>query len=834
VTAPRRRLAPSFVRTTVALALAGGSLTVATALPAEAADPTTIQLLGINDFHGRIDNAITPTFATTIEQLRLEDPNGDGSATALVGAGDLIGASLFASSSQQDNPTIDVLNALGLDASAVGNHEFDQGFSDLTDRVIPAAEWQYLGANVYDAGTTDPALPEYAILDVDGVKVGVIGAVTEETPSLVSPAGVADLDFGDPVEAVNRVAAEIDSQVDVTVATFHEGSASGATYEEAVAAGGPFAEIVEDTAPSVDVIFTGHTHRAYAFNAPIPGEDGETRPVLQTGSYAANVGKVTVTVDTDTNAVSAYTMENRARVAAADQTLPVVAEVTSITSEAVTESAAIGNRPVGEVTADVARAMVNPTTDDRGLESSLSNLVANALRDSLASTQAGADLGVVNPGGVRADLTYAGNTADNPANTDGVVTYAEANGVLPFVNSLGTVTLTGAELKQVLEQQWQPAGASRPFLHLGLSDNVQTTFDPTQPEGSRITSVLIDGEPLVPGDEYRVATFSFLAAGGDNFTAFQQGTFVDSGLVDRDAWIAYLGDNSPVSPSFARRQVQESGLPATVSAGEDVSFTLSKLDMTSVAGSVANTEVEVSLRPAGGGERIAVDTYDVTGGVATVAFTPPVDLVGDYTVVAVAKPTGTTVGTGLARAVIQTTAVKAVYGKPSSLSITIDSAPEAVGDVEVLKGNRSLGTATLSGGTASVPLGATVLRPGKHTLRVEYAGSDDVAPASTTLTLQVAKANAKVSATSRPVEVRVDRTRAKVTAVVSTTGFTPAGRIEVRTGGEVVGRGTLSGGKAVVEIKPFRSTGKHTVVVKYLGSSLAKSASDSLTIRVTK
>ena len=203
-----------------------------------------------------------------------------------------------------------MLNALGLDASAVGNHEFDQGWADLATDVIGPdgarnAQWDYLGANVYAKGTTDPVLPEYAMFEVDGVDVGVIGAVTEETGSLVSPGGIADIEFGDPVEAVNRVAAELsdgdpaNGEADVIVASFHAGASQGTgrrTTRAEIAKGGEFAEMA-NLDPAVDVIFNGHTHQVYAWDAPVPGEPGKTRPIVQTGQYGANVGQVKLTVD---------------------------------------------------------------------------------------------------------------------------------------------------------------------------------------------------------------------------------------------------------------------------------------------------------------------------------------------------------------------------------------------------------------------------------------------------------------------------------------------------------------------------------------------------------
>ncbi|WP_454041653.1 ExeM/NucH family extracellular endonuclease [Cellulosimicrobium sp. Marseille-Q8652] len=647
---------------------------------------TTIDLLAINDFHGRIEPYVTNrttgvvtnntlSFAGTVEQLRAENPDG----TAFVSAGDNIGASLFASSSQDDQPTIDVLNALDLATSAVGNHEFDRGFDDLTGRVADAAEWSYLGANVYDKGTQNPALPEYDVVEIDGVQVGFVGVVTEETPSLVTPSGIADLDFGDPVEALNRVTAQLqdgddaNGEADVVVALVHEGAGAGtpdgSTLEEEVAAGGVFADIVTGTDPRVAAFFTGHTHKQYAWEAPVPGVEGATRPILQTGSYGEFVGRITLTVDTETGEVVDHAAVNVPRTSTPweqlVQTYPRVQAVKDVLDPALAEAEVIGSQPVGEVTADITTAwtggsyvdgvyvappVTNPPTgarDDRASESTLGNLVANSLRDTLADpARGGADIGVVNPGGLRSDLLVG---------ADGVITYAEANAVLPFVNNLWTVTLTGEQVVEMLEQQWQTDAngnrPSRPYLALGLSDNVSwtaSTADPNAAPGDNVLTVTIDGEPIDPDGEYRVATFSFLATGGDNFRVFTEGTDPrDSGLVDRDAWIAYLSGNSPLSPSFARSRVVVDALPGPVTAGEDVSVALSRLDLTSL-GSPQNTAVTGYLVPADGtfdpeNPGDPVGTATVTDGAVTLTATVPADAAeGAYDLWVVSEPSGTT------------------------------------------------------------------------------------------------------------------------------------------------------------------------------------------------
>lgn len=622
-----------------------------------------LDLVAINDFHGRIDGN-TVKFAGTVEQIRAQNPDG----TAFVSAGDNIGASLFASALQQDQPTIDVLNALGLKASAVGNHEFDQGMSDLTGRVTDAADWAHLGANVYDEATGEPALPEYEVVPVNGVDVGFVGVVTAETPTLVTPAGIEGLEFGDPVEAINRVTDDLldgdasNGEADVVVALAHEGAGmgtpEGSSLEEEVAAGGPFAALVQDTDPRVAAIFTGHTHKVYAWDAPVPGADGKTRPIVQTGDYGGNLGHVSLTVDTETFEITDYKVENIARTSTpADELIasyPVVAEVDEIVTAALAAAEEIGAQPVGEVTADVTTAFAGGSyTDgvytggergDRASESALGNLVANSLRDSLAADErGGADIGVVNPGGLRNELYYG---------DDGVITYAEANSVLPFVNNLWTTTLTGAQLDTLLEQQWQTDvngnRPSRPYLALGLSDNVSytvSTADPNATPGDNVSSITIDGVPVDPAAEYRVATFSFLISGGDNFRVFTEGTDGrDSGLIDRDAWISYLEEASPITPSFARTRTVTTTLPGTVEAGASTDLSLSGLDLTSL-GSPQNTAVEAFLVPSGGeaAEGVSLGTATVADGATTFSVTVPADTApGAYQLLVTASPSGTT------------------------------------------------------------------------------------------------------------------------------------------------------------------------------------------------
>ncbi|MGW9415937.1 ExeM/NucH family extracellular endonuclease [Arthrobacter cupressi] len=625
----------------------------------ETPDSVDLQFLGINDFHGRID-ANTVLFASTIEKLRAE-ANG---STAFISAGDNIGASLFASAIAKDQPTIDVLNALELRASAVGNHEFDGGWADLRDRVIAGganAKFPMLGANVYQKGTTTPVLPEYTVLDMNGIKVAVIGTVTQEVPTLVTPSGISDLDFGDPVDAINRVASKIKAEklADVIVVENHDGAGAGtpegATLEQEVAAGGPFAKLVKETSPDVAAIFTGHTHKEYAWDAPVYDATGQptakTRPIVQTGNYGENIGRITLTVDTASKAVTAYTAGNVKRITTdLSGTYSRVAQVKTIVDKALAEAAAVGNQPVGAVTADITTAFTPdpaggaPKRDDRASESTLGNLVADSLVDTLKAPElGGAEIGVVNPGGLRNELYYA---------PDGTITYAEANAVLPFVNNLWTTSLTGAQFKTLLEQQWQtnPDGTvpSRPYLQLGLSRNVNYTYDGARPAGDRVTSIRVAGELVDPAKSYRIGTFSFLAAGGDNFRIFKEGANTkDSGLVDRDAWIKYLQNHKPVSPDFARRSVAVvNSTPAEVKGGDAMTLAVSRLDLTSL-GSPVNKSLTAVFTDAKG-VATQLGSVPVSGGAAAVELKVPASAAaGTGTLVLTAVESGTVVKTAV-------------------------------------------------------------------------------------------------------------------------------------------------------------------------------------------
>jgi len=811
--------------------------------PAQAADPVTINLIGINDFHGRID-ANTVKFAGTVEKIRQE---GGSDKSLLISAGDNVSASLFASATQGDIPTIDVLNAIGLDASAAGNHEFDKGADDLVGRLSDAADFPFLAANVFRNGA--PLLDTSATFDVSGVKVAVVGAVTEETLALVSPGGMAGVTITDPTDAINDTVAELEAlpaaeKPDVIVASIHEGAPDGTqTYDYEVAHSAVFKEIAEQTSPDVDAIFMGHTHQTYTYDAPIPGRPGKTRPLIQTGNYGANVGNIKLTVDPDTGEVASYTQKNVARTTDSDDALvaayPDVKNVQTITNAALAFADQKGKEVVGEVTADITTAFTGTTRDDRASESTLGNLVADALVAKVKESPAGdgATIGVVNPGGLRDELRFAGAGGTN---VDGAITYAEANAVLPFVNQLNAVNLTGASFKKALEQQWQRDAAgnvpSRSYLQLGLSKNVRYTFDPTLPEGSRITSVTVDGQPLDLAKTYKIATFSFLATGGDNFRAFTEGTTADTGLVDYEAWIDYLGEASPVSPDFARRSVQTTGVKSSYGVGSAVSFTLGKLDLTSL-GSPANTSVSSKLLY-GDGQTRSLGSRSVAGGTsAPIAFTLPAGASGAMTVESTVYPSGTkvTVPLDVTGASVSAPSLSATFGDevPVAVSVTGPVGTPS-GTIVLKKGDTEVGTGTLAAGTTTIPVDTEDLGAGVNALTIAYAGDGSYKATTGTVTVTVAQAGTTTSAPD-PAPTKVSDDAAVDVTVESANGTTPTGQVTVSEGGTELGSATLEGGKATVDAELAGLTiGQHELTVAYAGDANHVASTTTVTIGVLK
>ncbi|MGM1017396.1 MAG: ExeM/NucH family extracellular endonuclease [Actinomycetota bacterium] len=597
--------------------------------------PVSIDIVTINDFHGRIEAngaaAGAAVLAGAVAEAREDNPN-----TVFAAAGDLIGASTFTSFIQDDNPTIDALNAAGLDVSAAGNHEFDQGWEDLRDRVQERADWEYISANVFLTETGEPALAPSWVTELDGVRVGFIGAVTEELDSLVAPDGIADLEVRSIVDSVNTVADDLrdgdeaNGEADVLILLVHEGASSSEL--SSITPDSALGEIVEGVDSDVSAIVSAHTHLAY--NHVIDG-----RPVVSAGQYGENFGLMNLQVDAETKELLSITNEIKPLTEDGEPLYPAVTEVQDIVDDAKAEADVLGAEPVGEITADFNRARQTDGSENRGGESTVGNFVAD-----VQQWATGADLALMNPGGIRANLTYASSGAGDP---DGNVTFREAATVQPFANTLVTLDLTGEQLVSVLEEQWQPDGASRPFLKLGVSEGLVYTYDPTAGRGERVTSVTLNGEPIDPSATYVVAANSFLASGGDNFATLTEGeNRTDTGKIDLASMVEWFDENETATPDQAQRAVgvQLSAPDADgYSPGDEVTIDLSSLAFS--GGEAAPSEVSVQLGDTVlGSSQIDASVVDATdeAGRASITFTVPEGASGEQ-MLTVVTDTGTTV-----------------------------------------------------------------------------------------------------------------------------------------------------------------------------------------------
>ncbi|MFG6503979.1 choice-of-anchor I family protein [Microbacterium sp. P05] len=533
---------------------------------------TEINVLTINDFHGRLEagtgtatEAGAAGVAGAVNAIEAENPN-----TLFVSAGDNIGASTFTSFIQQDNPTIDTLVDAGLDVSAVGNHEFDRGFDDLLNRVIPrfggntdpenvtAAQRELgeaygLGANVYDAETGEPVLPEYAIKTVDGVRVAFIGTVTADTAKMVDPAGIAGIEFGDQAEAADRVAGELTEGglADVIILLTHSGAATSDDCAALAADQAGFGALATGVSEEIDAIVSAHTHQTYACEVAIDGTDGQTRPVIQASEYGKAMGQLELKVDS----ASKELLSIEGSTFPLKGAYPIDEEIAAQVADYVADSDVIGAEPVGQISGDILRGGTPPGAD-RGVESSMGNWVADVYlwaTSNEAYTGTPAQIALMNPGGLRADLLKG---------EDGIVTYKEAAVVQPFANTLVTVTLAGAQIQEILQQQWQATG-DRPKLHLGVSEGFTYEYVQDTPRSGRIVSMSYLGEPIAPTDTFTVVTNSFLANGGDGFTTFSEGTDrTDTGQVDLEATLDYFEAMETVDPAPVGRAIVSTSTPS--------------------------------------------------------------------------------------------------------------------------------------------------------------------------------------------------------------------------------------------------------------------------------
>ncbi|MFF4550362.1 bifunctional metallophosphatase/5'-nucleotidase [Streptomyces sp. NPDC001435] len=583
-------------RRTYALLAAAASLAtaaaLAAALPADAHDnkggghlPSRyqdVQLLSFNDLHGNleppagssgrvaelqadgttknIDAGGVEYLATHLRQARQGRPY---SITAA--GGDMVGASPLISGLFHDEPTIESLNKLDLDVTSVGNHEFDEGAKELarlqnggchptdgcySNEGFSGADFPYLAANVLDEKTGKPILKPYWVWKKKDVKIGFIGVTLEGTPNIVSADGVKGLQFKDEVETINKYAKVLQSQgVKSIVALIHEGgfpASSSYNYNcDSPGAGdgisGPIVDIAKNVTPAVDALVTGHTHTAYVCTIKDPS--GKPRMVTSAASFGRLYTDTTLTYDRWTGDIARTAVKSANHVVTRD--VPKAPDMTALIGKWNTLAAPIGNRAIGYISADI---------NNTGTESPMGDLIADAQLAYGKELDPETDVALMNPGGVRAGLTYAAKGAEG----DGVVTYAEGFTVQPFSNTVNLQSFTGAQLIQVLKEQVSGANAAAPKI-LQPSAGLTYTLDLTKTGADRVVtdSIRLNGAAIDPAATYRVATNSFLAGGGDGFPTLGQGTGDLVGTDDLTALEKYLTANSsataPIAPPATNR-----------------------------------------------------------------------------------------------------------------------------------------------------------------------------------------------------------------------------------------------------------------------------------------
>ena len=441
--------------------------------------------------------------ATAIRELRAAKPH-----SAVVGAGDLVGASPLDSALFHDEPTVAALGEAGLELSSVGNHEFDRGRDELlrlanggchpkgcVDGPYPPARYRYLAANVVDTATGRTLFPAYEIKRYGGVPVAFVGAVLKSTPTIVDRRGIEGLEFRDEAETVNALVPELERQgVEAIVLLIHEGGTTTGGYDDPDCPGfeGAIVDIVKRLDKAVDVVVSGHTHQAYRCRV-------EGRLVTSAASYGRIVTAIDLTLDRATHDVTRAEARNFLVDPAVFPADPgVAARIEHVASLAAQRAGRIVGHVEGEF---------SPLPDAAG-ESNLGALVADAMLAS-ARGPAGAQVALMNPGGLRAPLTSR--------RADGGVSYGDLFTVQPFGNTLVTATFSGAQLLAVLEEQWRASPTRARILQIA---GLAYAWDGSRPVGSRVVagSVTVGGQPLRPGEDYRVVMNSFLFGGGDGFT----------------------------------------------------------------------------------------------------------------------------------------------------------------------------------------------------------------------------------------------------------------------------------------------------------------------------
>jgi len=529
-----------------------------------------VKIITTGDFHGNLratgtrnidgktfDRGGAEYLASVVKEKLAAYPN-----TAFVSAGDLIGASPLLSALFHDEPTIEAMNEMGLMVNAVGNHEFDEGRDELlrmqvgnkqggdgchpTDGcqdgdAFTGADFQFLAANVKDAATGKTLFPAYKIMNFKGNKVAFIGMTLKNTPSIVTPSGVAGLSFEDEADTVNALIPQLRHRgVKSIVVVVHEGGFTTGGYNECAGVSGPIVDIVSRLDDAVDAVITGHTHQAYI--CQLPNAAGREILVTAGSPYGRFLTDISLTLDTRHHDVIAASASNT-ELLFEQGVAPKDPAITALINKYDALAAPLENRVVGHNAATLSRS------NNAAGESLLGDVIADAQLHATAPVGYGeAVVAFMNPGGIRADISYAQLGTEG----DGNITYGESFTVQPFGNSLVTLTLTGAQIETLLEQQFMGCSNNQPYNRvLQVSDGFAYTWNAAGPACDKVdpASITINGVVVDPAASYRVTVNNFLADGGDNFSVLVEGGDRLGGAQDVDALEAWFQAYGVVDPA---------------------------------------------------------------------------------------------------------------------------------------------------------------------------------------------------------------------------------------------------------------------------------------------
>ena len=572
-----------------------------------------VQILSFNDFHGNLappsgssgrivtghtfDKDGKPVDTTQdvggVEYLasHLKRARAGHDSTLTVAAGDLIGATPLLSAAFHDEPTIESMNKLGLDVSSVGNHEFDEGYTELQrmanggciddgagannqnscpDGSFTGANFDYLAANVVHTGTNKTILPPYAIKNVNGARIGFIGMTLKGTPDIVTAAGIQGLTFTDEVATANKLVPVLRGKgVKAIVVLIHQGglpkqqpltNPKGETvlgnpeYDYTCAKGGsldpvasPILDITAHLDPEIDMVVSGHTHQPYVCDVKDP--NGNDRLLTSASSFGRLYTDTELTYDRAKRDIVRSSVEGANMPVTRDQKDP---EQSSLIAHYLELVKPIASEEIGQITTDVKK---DPPAGSTNGESQLGDLIADAqlADDSTVTNGKTPVIAFMNPGGIRTDLNFAQTNPEYANEVPGDVTYEEAFSVQPFNNYLVSMDLTGQDIYDILAQQVTGTnGASRKILQISQG----FTYKLVPGVGAEDGSVMLNGTPIDKAATYRIVTNNFLQGGGDGFPSFTKGTDVFYGGLDIDAFADYLSAHSPYTPGPLTRITQ--------------------------------------------------------------------------------------------------------------------------------------------------------------------------------------------------------------------------------------------------------------------------------------